>query len=450
MEYSGVKKVLIVTHGFPPSELGGTELYSYNLAKVLSHAGTEVVVFTRLTKPLSGRAGAAEGYRTEEYDGLRIYRALDSSNSLREFLNPYISRAFRNVIEKEKPDLIHFQHLVFLSAELPEITFSHNIPCLMTFHDYWFLCPKVQLLDQENRICEGPFDGVHCAFCFDPPSLNEYRLLNRFKKFVPQRIKSHVARVKEEVDRLRTSNTIKAVEFNFRLNFLKRQFNFLKYKISPSKHLIARFEKEGFDGIQYLPLGFPPVPKVEVKPGEKLRLGYMGNINYPKGLAVVIRELFPLLQQNAVSLFVYGKPYDPGYFDEIRGKTADLPADAVKFCGPYKNSFEELWKVLSTFDVLLFPSVWEENSPIVLREALLSGKPVIASNLGGVPEIVEDGVNGLLFDPFKGGDLLEKTRRILGDKDLLKHLIEGAQKVKLDSLEEHFEKVTRIYEGIIR
>ncbi len=105
--------------------------------------------------------------------------------------------------------------------------------------------------------------------------------------------------------------------------------------------------------------------------------------------------------------------------------------------------------MLSTFDVLLFPSVWEENSPIVLREALLSGKPVIASNLGGVPEIVEDGVNGLLFDPFKEGDLLEKTRRILGDRDLLKRLIEGAQEVKLDSLENHFEKVTGIYKSII-
>jgi glycosyltransferase involved in cell wall biosynthesis len=164
---------------------------------------------------------------------------------------------------------------------------------------------------------------------------------------------------------------------------------------------------------------------------------------------VVIRELFPLLKQNAVRLLVYGKPYDSVYYDEILMKTRGLPADAVKFCGPYKNNFEELWKVLSSFDVLIFPSVWEENSPIVLREALLSGKPVIASNLGGVPEIVEDSMNGILFDPFKEGDLLEKTRTIMSDKDLLTRLIQSAQKIKLDSLEEHFEKVVAIYKSII-
>jgi glycosyltransferase involved in cell wall biosynthesis len=448
MEDREPRKILIVTHGFPPTERGGTEIYSYSLARALSEKGIEVIIFTRMTEPLAGKDNGAEGYVRRDSEGLRVYKAIDSSNNMREFLNPYVARAFRDIVEKEKPDLIHFQHLVFLSAELPEMAAAYGIPCVMTFHDYWFLCPKVQLLDKENRICEGPFDGANCAFCFDPPLVNEYRLLNRFKKFVPGRFKAHIKKVKEEVDRVRLSNSLKAVEFNFRLNFLKRQFRFLKHKISPSHYLIARFEKEGFEGIQYLPLGFPPVPKVEVKTREKLRLGYMGNINYPKGLALVVKELVPLLQQNAVSLFVYGKPYDLDYFDEIRAKTANLQADAVRFCGAYKNSFEELWKVFSTFDVLVFPSVWEENSPIVLREALLSGKPVIASNLGGVPEIVEDGINGLLFDPFKEGDLLEKTKRILGDRDLLKHLIEGAQKVKLDSLEEHFEKVSDIYKKI--
>lgn len=445
-----LKKILIVTHGFPPSELGGTEIYSYNLARALADKGIEVTAFTRLTGPLSRKDDLSRGYVRRDMEGLRIYKTIDSSNSLKEFLNPYISRAFRRIIDKEKPDLIHFQHLVFLSAELPELAASYGIPRIMTFHDYWFLCPKVQFLDSENRICPGPFDGANCISCFDPPAINEYRVINRVKRFIPGRLKAHVAKVKEEVDRLRTSPAQRAVEFNFRLQFLRRQFGFLQHKISPSLHLIKRFEKEGFHAMQYLPLGFPPVPKVQTNPGEKLRLGYMGNINYPKGLAVVVKELFPLLRQNAVSLFVYGKPYDPGYFDEIRGKTANLPDDAVKFCGPYKNSFEELWKVLSTFDVLLFPSVWEENSPVVLREALLSGKPVIASNLGGVSEIVEDGANGLLFDPFKKGDLLEKTRRILGDRELLKHLIEGAQKIKLDSLEEHFEKITSIYEDIVR
>lgn len=450
MEDSRLKKILIVTHGFPPSELGGTELYSYNLAKSLSDKGIEISVFTRLTRPLSGKDINNEGYVFENFEGLKVFRAIDSTNNLREFLNPYISKTFKKVILKEKPDLIHFQHLVFLSADLPEIATFYNIPGIMTFHDYWFLCPRVQLLNKENKICEGPVDGVNCAFCFDTPLLNEYRFLNRLRKLVPSRFKTLVKRIKQDVDNRRTTYTSKVIEFHFRLDFLKRQLNLLKYKISPSYYLIKRYEKEGFNGLYYLPHGFPPVPKVDLKLSNMLRVGYMGNINYPKGLAVVVNELYRLLLERSVKLVIYGQPYDLQYFNEIKKKIKQLPSDVVEFCGGYKNTFENLWKIFSSFDVLVFPSVWEENSPIVIREALLAGRPVIASHLGGVPEIVRDGSNGLLFDPLKDGDLQDKVENLLKDQELFKRLVKGAQGTEIDTIEEHADKVTRLYEGVLK
>jgi len=448
MEESRLKKVLIVTHGFPPSELGGTELYSYNLAKSLSDKGMEISIFTRLTRPLSGRDISDAGYVLEKFEGLKVFRAIDSTNNLREFLNPYISKTFKKVILNEKPDLIHFQHLVFLSADFPEIAASYNIPSIMTFHDYWFLCPRVQLLNKENKICEGPVDGTNCAFCFDTPLVNEYRFLNRLKKLVPSRFKTLVKRIKQDVDNKRTTYTSKVVEFHFRLDFLKRQLGLLKYKISPSYYLIKRYEKEGFSGLNYFPHGFPPVPKVDLKLSKMLRIGYMGNINYPKGLAVVVDRLYSLLMERSITLVIHGQPYDLQYFNDIRKRIKQLPTGSVEFYGGYKNTFENLWKIFSSFDVLVFPSVWEENSPIVVRESLLSGRPIIASHLGGIPEIVKDGINGLLFDPFKESDLADKVKKLLDDNELRERLVKGAQETKVDTIEEHTDKIFHLYEDV--
>jgi glycosyltransferase involved in cell wall biosynthesis len=439
-------KILIITHGFPPTDLGGTELYSYNLAKSLTDSGMEVSIFTRLTKSLFGKDIYDKGYAFENVEGLKVFRAINSSNNLREFLNPYISKTFKKIIIKEKPDLVHFQHLVFLSADLPKIALSYNIPSIITLHDYWFFCPRVQLLNKENEICEGPLDGVNCAFCFDIPFFSTYRLENKLKKLIPSRFKMLAKRIKQDGDIKRKTYISKVIEFHFRLDFLRKQLNLLNYRISPSRYLIRRYEKEGFNDISYLPHGFSPVPKVDLKLSDKLRIGYMGNINYPKGLSVVVDELYTLLLEGSVKLIIYGQPYDLQYFNnKIKKRMRQLPSDIVEFRGGYKNTFEELWKIFSSFDVLVFPSVWEENSPIVVREALLAGKPVIASHLGGVPEIVQDGVNGFLFDPFKSGSLFEKVKRLLEEPELLKILIKGAQGTKIDTIEEHADKVIHIY-----
>ncbi len=436
---------MIVSHGFPPSELGGTELYSYHLAKSLSEKGTEVSVFTRMTKSFSARDVSPEGYVCERTEGVRIFRSLDSTSSMREFVNPYVARTFRSVLMREGPDLVHFQHLIFLSADLPRISASCGIPSLMTFHDYWFLCPRVQLLDAENGLCPGPAGGVSCTPCFDTPRFNEYRFFNRLKRLVPDRSRSMVKRWKQSLDNRRVPYSVKAMEFHTRLAFLKNQFDLFEYRISPSRYLIERYEREGFGGICYLPLGLPPVPRVDFCPAKPLRLGYIGSINSPKGLAVAIRELAGLLRSGALRLIVFGQPHDRSYLSRIRTELKTVPSGAYEFCGTYRSDFESLRKIFLSFDVFIFPSVWEENSPLVVREALLAGKPVIASRLGGVPEVVHDEVNGLLFDPFEKGDLEEKVRRVLEDPVLLCRLAKGAGETEVQTLEEHADRVLRLY-----
>jgi glycosyltransferase involved in cell wall biosynthesis len=282
--------------------------------------------------------------------------------------------------------------------------------------------------------------------CFDVPFLNEYRLSNRLKRFVPKRFRTAAKQLKEDIDNRRVSYTTKALEFNFRLNFLRRQFKVVNHRISPSQYLIGKYEREGFNDISYLPLGVPRIPHAESAPSDLLRIGYIGNINHPKGLAVVTRELFSFLADKKAALHIYGQPYDLKYYNKVKDDVAGMQTNMVAFHGGYANNPEELKKIFAAFDVLIFPSLWEENAPLVVREALLAGKPVIASRLGGVPEIVADGMNGLLFDPFKEGDLQAKVKMVLTDPELLQKLIRGARKTKIDTMEEHIEKIISLYE----
>jgi hypothetical protein len=154
---------------------------------------------------------------TETYDGLRVRKVLDASADFREIIDPRVAEAFKRVIAEEKPEIIHFQHLIFLSADLPEIAAALGMPSVMTFHDSWFICPKVLLLNRENAICDGPRNGAACAACFGdaPKNGNDGE----------------------------TTYASKVFEFSKRLRFLRRQADLLTRRISPSLYLIDRYSR---------------------------------------------------------------------------------------------------------------------------------------------------------------------------------------------------------------
>ena len=136
-----------------------------------------------------------------------------------------------------------------------------------------------------------------------------------------------------------------------------------------------------------------------------------------KGPAVLL-EAFNRLPRGAASLTLYG-PHAAYHGDEsYRARLESFLSNPdVRLAGQVGHRSAP--QALSEIDVLVVPSIWPENSPLVIREAFLAGVPVVASRIGGIPEIVEDGVNGFLFGPGDVPDLHRLMLRLIETPSLL-------------------------------
>jgi glycosyltransferase involved in cell wall biosynthesis len=188
------------------------------------------------------------------------------------------------------------------------------------------------------------------------------------------------------------SNNIKAVVgvSNFILNKL---LSYGYFKNVPIKKVIYNSRK---------PSNFI----VERRTGSKyINFGFIGTLAPNKGIEVLLRTYHKIKKPN-YKLFVAGAGKQD-YEEYLKSKYKD---DSIIFMGRVepKDFFEKV-------DVTIVPSIWYENLPGVVYESFAFGIPVIGSNIGGIPEMIINGVNGMLFDPYKEGDLEEKLLKFEGD-----------------------------------
>jgi len=464
-------KILMVVLCFLPESVGGSEFYTYHLSQELMKRGHDVTILASL------RDMNLENYQvsTTVFEGLKVIKIVNSPLAVRTFVDYFtdarVDKMFRKILREEKPDLVHFQHIAYLSGRMPEICKDMNVPSVATFHDYWYMCFRSQLIRPGQGKCPGPSGGIYCASCNDvttpnPVAVPKYPLINKFfqlsliRKFDLKKILSPEVRQKIRLMLYKQPIGQGLHDVNledpyvkdniFRVEFFKRQFLFPEFVLSPSLHLKQRYEAVGYREILQVPLGFYKPEKVARLPfNGKLKIAYLGNIVPCKGAGVILKELLKVRNRDMVEAHFYGRPSDECYFEEVKKLATEFPEGIVTFHGGYRSD-KELKEILSQVHLVVFPSLWEENYPLVVREALLHGLPVIGSKLGGVSEAIEDGVNGFLFDPYNEGDLAEKIDLILKKPEILKWITDGARNTKIESMEDHIEKMISIYNEAVR
>jgi glycosyltransferase involved in cell wall biosynthesis len=176
-----------------------------------------------------------------------------------------------------------------------------------------------------------------------------------------------------------------------------------------------------------------------------LRFGYVGTLVPHKGVHVLL-EAFRRLQEHmpgvSVELQIHGNPaWYPEYADKLR----DLAGDGVRFAGAFKN--RDVKRIYSNLDVLVVPSIWWENAPITIHEAILTRTPVITSDFGGMADFVRHGENGLLFRVGDAEDLAAKMGELVENPARLGSLREPV--IPMKSIAQDAEEMTRRYQELV-
>jgi glycosyltransferase involved in cell wall biosynthesis len=462
-------KILYVCHGFPPIEKAGAETYSLHLAKSFS-AKHDVHVFTR-----TGDKNSKEySIRDEVVEGVKVRRIvnnfLDVNRFSRYYINEDIEAEFKRFFNDVNPDIVHIQHLVGLSSTIVDVINQRQVPVVMHLHDYYYLCPRVQLIDSLENICEGPRDGYRCALvCSDrfwvpPASVTGSPLWRLAKKITPEWVQRFIkykvlgkqrAIVNPDVPQPKQKRAvadedlfnIEMIKYSFRVQFHRNMLNSADLLIAPSNFTRRKFIELGIkeDKIKALYYGIPKKRLMEVKKHrtDKVRFGYIGTFLKHKGLDTMV-EAFAKLPKDRAELYIhgYGGPDEALIIARLKRKAAGA---RVNFMGSFAQP--ELPGILAGFDVLVTPSTWYETLNIVAREGILSGTPVIASRIGGLQESVEDGVNGFLFEPGNSGELYQKMMKFVEDPGLADKMKGDCSKIV--GLEEHAELMEKIYIGLI-
>jgi glycosyltransferase involved in cell wall biosynthesis len=180
-------------------------------------------------------------------------------------------------------------------------------------------------------------------------------------------------------------------------------------------------------------------------PSPAFRFGYIGQIQYVKGIELVVQAFQKLSKRyDGISLAIWGQlPSSTGFGRKLKTLSRDLPE--VKLCGRYEPG--ELPAVMAGIEVLIVPSRWPEIGPFVILEAFATHTPVIAANIGNMPELVEHGVNGLLFTPGDSADLERQMERMLTDTPLYRRLVDGIPTVR--SMSDEMREILDAYSSLI-
>lgn len=382
----GCRKVAIVCNAYPPMAIGGAEIAVHQEAKLLQEQGLQVAIF----------AGELDNHRDryclreDVYEGIPVHRVcLHSRDYSADFFNFYhgdVHQHFEAFLDTFAPDVVHFHNLTGLSASLIRAVKRRGVRAVMTLHDHWGFCLKNTLLKQGTDICQ---DFTRCADCL--PLITDEEWAN--------------------------------VPVGMRRSYLSYQLAAVDSFISPSRYLADAYSHAGIarEKIQVIdnPLKLEDFRQVSRTRDKRIRFSFVGYLGDHKGVHTVVQALSLLNGQGPeLHLNIVGSGEKRGVLEQ---QVADLAAGhSVRFWGRVNHA--QMHEVYRETDVLILPSIWPENQPLSIMEAMASRIPVIGSRIGGIPELVADGETGYLFAPGDAADLAQKIGYFLQEPDQVERL----------------------------
>jgi glycosyltransferase involved in cell wall biosynthesis len=445
-------RLLHAVHDFLPRHAAGSEVYVANLCQAL---GQDHHVWVLAAEFDPDRPHASLTWRV--HDGLAVVELVNNwrFGSFEEtYRSADIERAIDGVLDAVEPDVVHVHSLLNLAFALPRLARARGVPVVATLHDYTLVCASggQRVHRSASHLCRR-IEPDRCARCFaESPHFAQMtlgllpavasapaaRLARRLRPWLPWL--ASAPRALRGLSRVRV--TPEAIDA--RLQSARQVFADVDLFVAPSASLASEYAALGIpaEKLQVRDYGFPPVPEVAAATARSpLRIGYVGTITWHKGVHVLV-EAVRALRPGTYGLSIHGDPdVSPEYVTDLRRQAGDLP---VEFAGPFTRA--DLGRVYEGLDVLVVPSLWLENSPLVIHEAFMFGRPVVASNLGGIPDLVAHGRNGLLVEAGSASALAAALGSLIARPQLVGDLARGIPPVT--SIEDDAQAWRRAYEAV--
>lgn len=380
--------ILKIIHGYPPLYNAGSEVYSQSICTELVRSH-RVSVFTREENIYL----PDHTIRHEHRDGIDFY-IVNKAREKDGYAHPDLDAQFAQLLASLQPDVCHIGHLNHLSTGLVAVAKQQGIPVVFTLHDFWLMCPRGQFLQvnfaqpEFHQLCSRQDDQKCATHCY-----------NRFFSGEPEAYERDLAFWESWI--------------HTRMETTRQLANLVDMFIAPSRYLRDRFIADfgiSPDKIEYLDYGFPLeyLRPVQPKPHNRFTFGYIGTHIPAKGVNLLI-EAFSRLQSPA-ELLIFGR--ENGQSTRILRQMAEKSPNPIQFRGEYVNKHLAS-EVFAHVDAIVVPSIWAENSPLVIHEAQACHVPVITANMGGMAEYVQHGVNGLLFEHRNAASLADQLQYAL-------------------------------------
>jgi glycosyltransferase involved in cell wall biosynthesis len=381
-------KVLYVAHNHPVIRPGGAEAYALELYEAMRASSDFDAVFI-------ARSGPPVSVTTLHHEGRPITLVNDDPcqyffyTDLSDWDWPFgrsprksaLTRFFAEFLIDQDPDVVHFQHSTFLGYDVLRVTRNTlpDVPIVYTLHEFLPICyadgKLLRTMNQEPCFEASP---RRCHECFPQFTQQTFFMRERF-------IKSHLSVVD--------------------------QF------IAPSRFLMERYVDWGIprEKITFEDYGRLPVERLPERPAgdrQRNRFAYFGQLTQYKGIDVLLKAMALLADADCdVHLSIHGANLDwaPTEFQDKLRDLLEQAGNSVMFVGQYEP--EDLPKLMEEIDWVVVPSIWGENSPLVIQEAFHYGRPVICSDIGGMAEKVTDGVDGLHFRRADADSLADTIAR---------------------------------------
>jgi glycosyltransferase involved in cell wall biosynthesis len=376
-------RVLYVAHNHPTLHPGGAEAYALELYEAMREtAGVEPILLARIGSNVARRRLAHPGTPFSSVGGdSNQYFVFTETDHFDFFMlssrdKSLYSRHLTDFLLAQRPDVVHIQHTHFIGLDLlSQIRrVLPDVPILYTLHEFLPICHRdgqmLRTFNSELCLNSSP---RRCNECFPDISPQSFFLRERF-------VKGHF----DQVDRF----------------------------IAPSAQLMERYldwgvEPERIEVEEYgriTPARRASDPPVIDPPAN---IAFFGQLSLFKGAKVMLDAMSMLPDDSKAHLRLHGANLElqtPEFQAEFAAMHDEL-GSRVTFRGPYAHS--ELPKLMADVHWVVVPSIWWENSPLVIQEAFFHRRPVICSDVGGMAEKVADGVDGI---HFRSGDAFSLAR----------------------------------------